>query len=610
MFKAVHNYFNQSITRLVMASFVFVLLFPLGFLAISLPEESWGSVRQEVREKHLLIAKSIEESINLYFLDFQKSAQIFANTINITDIEDQETIQSYLDGFVRNSGNVVVGSYLSLDDYSKVISVRDAYKPPVQNKNKVIEEPYLKYLSFGNRHHTISTISPVFRSTISKRPVVLVKTYIYDKKYNKRGILYAELKLDYLNSICEKINASSKERCIIVDSRGQVVAHPRQKWVDNIYKLSKTKIVQKLRSEQAGAKRFKTAILGKQKEYIDAGYTLIDKLDWGVIIAQPKLAIDSPMDKVMITILKWLVLGIVFALIIAYLLTRQITRPINSLVTKSQEADIRSDTFNLGAIPKNSPAEICKLWTAISSLVARLQQTNKEVKKLNYSLEEDIAKATAKLRATNRYLYSISSKDHLTKIANRRFFEDSVEKKLKNKIGQRASIILIDVDKFKFINDEYGHEAGDMALVHIARLMRQCTRKVDLPARLGGDEFVIYIDNCDSRALAKIAENLRRTVETTPIFWEGTQVNLSLSIGTVNAKIDGKITLTQLLKFADEAMYVSKEQGRNHVSAYSFEKAKLIELNKLKKEKQPKISKLKQLKKQKKSRQKKLRSGS
>lgn len=576
MLNFAYNYFNQSISRLVMASFVVVLLFPLGFLASSLPEESWGSVKQEVLDKQLLIAKGVEESITLYFQSFQKSAQIFANTADITNIKNSDIIQEQLDIFTKNMGNVVVTSYLSLDDYSRVISIKDAYKRPLKNPNQVIGEPSLKYLTFGNRHHTISTVSSVFKSNISHQPVVLIKTYIYDNKFNKRGILYAEVMLNYIQDVCGRINNRRNERCIVVDAYGSVVAHPNRRWAEKIKSLSKTRVVQNLKAGQSGTLSFNAPLLSKTSENIEAGYALIQKLRWGVIIAQPKLQLDSPMDKVMLTILKWLVLGVFLALLIAFLLTRQITKPINSLVIKSQEADTRSDTFNLGAIPKNSPEEISKLWVAISSLVANLQKSNQEVKTLNYSLEKDIAKATEKLRATNKYLYTISSKDHLTKIANRRYFEDTVTKKLRRSLGERASVILIDVDKFKFINDEYGHEAGDLALVHIAKLMQKCTRNVDLPARLGGDEFVIYINNCGPNALEKIANNLRKVVESTPIFWEGTRINLTLSVGTVNCVVNRAVTLIQLLKFADEAMYVSKEKGRNNVSAYSFKVKKQI----------------------------------
>lgn len=574
MFNAIHSYFNQSISRLVMASFVVVLLFPLGFLTLSLPEESWGGVKKEVMEKQMLIADSIGESINLYFLSFQKASQIFANTANITTVTESEELLNLLDGYIKTIDNVIVVSYLSLDDYSKVISIKDSYKKPLANPNAVVEETDLAYLSFGNRHHNISTVSPVFRSTVSLQPAVLIKTYVFDKQFKKRAILFTEVGLSYINEICEKINVSGKEHCIVVDSSGKVASHPNPKWVDSIENLSRLKIVQNIKNGKSGTLSYHAPYL---EEDAVAGFTSIDKLGWGVIIAQPKLELDNPLKQVMLTILKWLVLGIILALAIAYLLTRQITKPINSLVTKSLEADIRSDNFNLGKIPKNSPLEICQLWSAITSLVTRLQEMNKKVVKMNLSLNKDIEKATEKLRAANKYLYAISSKDHLTRIANRRYFEDTVEKTIKNNIGERASIILIDVDKFKFINDEYGHEAGDLALIHIAKLMHQCTRKGDLPARLGGDEFVIFVRNCGPKALEKVAETLRKTVEESPIFWEGTQVNLSLSVGTVNAEIDDETSLAQLLKYADEAMYDSKEHGRNHVSAYSFESATLIE---------------------------------
>jgi len=560
-----------------MASFVFVLLLPLGFLSISLPEESWGSVKEEVLEKHLLIAKSIEESIDLYFSSFQQSMQVFANTADITSIDDEDEFQEKLDSFVKSLDGGVAVSYLSLDNYSKVISIKNVYKTTVV-LSPGEDVPFLKYLSFGNRHNTTPVISSVFRSNVSRQPAVLIKNYIFDKKNNRRGILYAEVSLSHISRLCNKIISGGKENCVVVDSLGQVIAHPNQDWVDGINNLSKVSVVQKIKNGNSGTITFQDPFVDEEAV---AGYTTMEKIGWGIIIAEPKAELENPLNQVMSTIFTWLVLGIILALVVAFLLTQQITKPINSLVIKSQEADIRSDSFNLGAIPKHCPLEIGKLWSAISSLVDRLQASNKEVQKLNNSLSKDIAKATEKLRATNKYLYKISSNDHLTKIANRRYFEDSINKLLKLKGGERASIILIDVDKFKFINDEYGHDAGDLALKHIADLMKKCTRKGDLPARLGGDEFIIFIRNCSPKALATVAENLRKTVNNSPIMWGDQQIDLSLSIGTVNHEIDGKVTLDQLIKYADTAMYVSKENGRNNVSTYEFEKTekKLLAMN-------------------------------
>ena len=564
MSKLFHSLFKQSVNRLVMGSFVFVLLLPLGFLASSMPEQSWGSVKKEILEKHLLIAKSTGETIRLYFSSYQKSLQVFANTADLVNTKQPEKFKARMGELLKSLENVDVISYLSLDDYSRIVSVR----PNAQGTfKKSLDEPFLKYLTFGNRHSSIRDVSPVFKSTISNHPVVLVKTYVYDKQDTKRGILFVEVSLSFINDTCAKIGSGSKEYCSIVDSLGKVVAHPNKEWVDESFDLSMLPLVQKIKKGESGTMDFSSEYL--QEEAV-AGYATVEKLGWGVAISQSKSALDSPLKEVMKTILKWLVFGIGLALVVAYFLTRQITKPISALVIKSKESGIRTNTFNLGDVPKNAPIEIAQLWIAISSLITRLQRSNNEVKKLNYSLSKEVKIATAKLRETNKHLYKISSRDHLTKIANRRYFEDTVTKVLDQKQGDNASIILIDVDEFKYINDTFGHDAGDLALVHIADLMKKCTRDGDLPARLGGDEFVIYIKNCGPKSLGRVAENLRKAVEDNPIIWAGKEIPLSLSVGTVNHEIDGEITLTQLLKYADEAMYVSKENGRNKVSAYDF----------------------------------------
>jgi len=571
MFALTYNFFfTRSISRLVMASFVFVLLLPLGFLVSSLPEQSWGSVKQEILDKHQLIAKSTGETIRLYFSSYQKSLRVFANTSDLIHSKNNDAVKASMADLFKSLENVDVISFLSLDDYSKVVSVR----PNAQGTFKgTVKEPFLKYLTFGNRHSSIREVSPVFKSTISNNPVVLVKAYVFDENNTKRGVLFAEIGLGYINNVCSEIGYSFKEYCTIVDSLGQVVANPNKDWVKQSHDLSTLAIVQEMKKGRSGSMDFYSPNL---EEDAVAGFSTVKKLGWGVMIFQSKADLDLPLKQVMSTILIWLVIGIFFALIVAYMLTRQITKPINSLVLKSKEAGVRTGTFNLGDVPKGSPNEIIQLWIAWSSLISKLQRSNKEVKKLNYSLSKDVQQATARLRKTNKYLYRISSRDHLTKIANRRFFEDTVNKILQTKLGEKASIILIDVDKFKFINDTYGHDAGDLALVHIAQLMKKCTREGDLPARLGGDEFVIYIKDCGPKSLQRVAENLRKAVQDNPIVWAGQEIKLTLSVGTVNHEADGKVTLTELLKFADEAMYDSKENGRNHVSAYSFKKAEAL----------------------------------
>ena len=588
------KFFTQSISRMVMASFVFVLLLPLGFIISYLNTHSWDIAEQELQEKHLLIAKGLEKPIQQYIEIQNSSLQTFLDTSNFASKAEEE-IKPLMNSLVNTLDNVSSVSYTSLITGKTSISINENYSVRGSNNLKpfnyhLVENKYRKY-------DVNNSISNVIRSTVSRKPVVVMSHHIIGLDKNKRGTLFIELELEPIADICRKIRFGKKGHCIITDKKGQLIAHPKRDLVDEIINISNIGLLDKARESTSGFWSFKSEYFN---EDMVAGYKVVDGLDWFVMIPQPESELESPFKAVINTILTWLVLGIVISLLVAYILGQQISKPLNSLVTKSKEIGIRADTFNLGAIPKNSPDEVSELWAALAALVDRLHDSNKEVRKLNYGLSRDIEKATAKLRASNLHLYKMSSLDHLTKIANRRFFEDSLNKIFKAKTKDNVGIIVIDVDKFKHINDHYGHEAGDLALKHIANIMKEGTRGKDIPARLGGDEFVAYIHNCEDKVLVQVAENLRKKVQNNPIEWEGETIPLSLSVGTVNCHANQEFSLDQLLKFADEAMYESKQAGRNSVSSYKF-KTKTsddIKLSKVEQlERQIQASKLREKKK-------------
>jgi diguanylate cyclase (GGDEF)-like protein len=549
---------------MVMASFVFVLLLPLGFIIANLNQLSWDSTHSEMQEKHLLLAKSLEEPVKMYFSSHQKTLGIFANWTSFS-IKSNDEVKLLMNQYINSLANIVAMSYLPAGGGLPVISISDEYK--IKSSDNVEEFEYHPEERKYRKYDTNNSISSVIKSTVSNKPIVLIKHHIIDFDLNKKGTVFIELGLDPIREICSKIQLGVNGHCTIVDQLGQVAAHPSDEYVNNITNLSSSGILNQLKNNKNGLFSFNSSYYGEE---VVSGFSVVPGMGWGILVAQPRSELKSPYKAVISTVITWLAVGIIVSLLLASILAFQITKPLNSLVTKSKEIGTRSDTYNLGSIPQNSPFEISELWNALSALVNRLHKSNREVRKLNYSLNKDIEKATAKLRATNKYLYKISSNDHLTNIANRRYFENTVNKILKEEKSGKVGIIQIDVDKFKFINDEYGHEAGDLALVHIASMMKKRTREKDIPARLGGDEFVVYIHNCSDQVLLNIAESLRRTVEDTPINWQGKEIKLSLSVGIVNCDLAKKRSLDQLLKFADEAMYDSKEAGRNHVSVYTF----------------------------------------
>ena len=125
------------------------------------------------------------------------------------------------------------------------------------------------------------------------------------------------------------------------------------------------------------------------------------------------------------------------------------------------------------------------------------------------------------------------------------------------------SLIYIDIDWFKKVNDTYGHNAGDAALKTLATIISKCARASDTPARIGGEEFSIICLDKSQKNTITLAERLRSTVEETLFTYNDIEFNITLSLGV--ASVDPKDTLESVLNKCDTALYKAKELGRNQV---------------------------------------------
>lgn len=154
--------------------------------------------------------------------------------------------------------------------------------------------------------------------------------------------------------------------------------------------------------------------------------------------------------------------------------------------------------------------------------------------------------------------------DPLTTLYNRRYFEDSIEKEFTraNRQKQPFSIIGIDLDHLKQINDKYGHVYGDLAIKQIASVLKQNARSIDVPARIGGEEFDVLLPGIDSKGAMIAAERIRKAIEATPIETVGT-ITASLGVATF---LEHANNVEELMELADQAMYHSKRNGRNQVT--------------------------------------------
>ncbi|NMD69809.1 GGDEF domain-containing protein [Bacillus sp. DNRA2] len=167
------------------------------------------------------------------------------------------------------------------------------------------------------------------------------------------------------------------------------------------------------------------------------------------------------------------------------------------------------------------------------------------------------------LEEKNKYLEYLATRDPLTKLYNRDCFKELVNKEINrtNPQSEDACIVLLDLDFFKDINDNFGHPAGDMVIQETARIIIHTFRDSDITGRLGGEEFIILLPQTDTQAGKEIAEKLRKNIEDYSFQFEGHHISVTASKGIARLKDSFEICYRE----ADEALYAAKKNGRNCV---------------------------------------------
>lgn len=171
----------------------------------------------------------------------------------------------------------------------------------------------------------------------------------------------------------------------------------------------------------------------------------------------------------------------------------------------------------------------------------------------------EVFTANRLLEEQSSKLRTLANTDSMTGCLNRRALFDTYDK-IKSSNG---GLLLIDIDFFKGINDTYGHAAGDAAIIHCSKIIREQLRKDDILARVGGEEFVAYLPDANQKYIATIASRVRTNISNTALDYEGIQISMTVSIGGATAQKLGTSNLEPLIKEADRNLYKAKQSGRN-----------------------------------------------
>jgi hemerythrin len=238
---------------------------------------------------------------------------------------------------------------------------------------------------------------------------------------------------------------------------------------------------------------------------------------------------------------------------------KSLVRQINYIINDNQLAE---DAFKKEQNIVETSSE--PLLKALKALFYVVSEKNKELERLNSELEEKVRIRTDELHQSYEKLVLVSIKDELTGLFNRRHAINEINQSIGNfkRYGVAFSILFIDIDKFKTVNDKYGHEYGDQVLKSISEYLKSQTRQTDITCRIGGDEFLIICNYCLAEDAMHLAQKLNNEIkkhiqEEIMRYWEP-----SISIGV--AEIDDTcLSVREVLNKADGAMYVAKNNGGN-----------------------------------------------
>lgn len=286
-----------------------------------------------------------------------------------------------------------------------------------------------------------------------------------------------------------------------------------------------------------------------------------NELGWQLVLRQPIAQALLPLTALQ---QKLAVIGFVtmmIGMLLAYRLAFQFSRPVAQLVQSAKK--IVSGQEDVQFCGQSSLHEVQQLNLALTQMMENLAEKRRALLVANSTLEQQVQMRTTDLLLANETLQALARQDPLTGIHNRRAADERLQAEfLRMKRGENGySILLMDIDHFKKINDSYGHEVGDDVLKFVAQRLQNTMRATDFIARVGGEEFMVILPQTDESGAKGFAEKLCADVAACKVPIVG---KVTISIGGALARpLDPEAEIA--VRGADAAMYQAKQAGRNRV---------------------------------------------
>jgi len=281
-----------------------------------------------------------------------------------------------------------------------------------------------------------------------------------------------------------------------------------------------------------------------------------DRIVGNIVISSSKSIIFEELRSViLIIILGMLIQTFLLWIFFRWVSTVYLHNRLNDIINGLNRLETVTGKFIPLKVDKKQQDEISAIQKSFNNMASKLQISHNKMKAYHKELEQKVRERTAELE-------KISITDRLTGLYNRHKIDSVLENELKRsqRSGSSFSLILIDIDDFKSVNDTYGHQMGDKVLIQIAGLLLSGTRTINITGRWGGEEFLIIVTETGLEGTLFLAENIRSKIEV-HLFPEIRSISISLGVSSYK---QGS-TIDDMISRADSALYTAKANGKNQV---------------------------------------------
>ena len=408
-------------------------------------------------------------------------------------------------------------------------------------------------------------ISPLFWEQHTPKKIVAV---LVENRAKANGFLAASFSFRRLWEIFESYKLGNKGFFVIVDESDVIVYHPNiRQWVNGQARA------QDLGLESFNAKNFTPSqpnfTLTDGEEYL-VNYEYNPRIKLGVLAIQPMIEVEASAKTFSKIFLYIGIISLIAILIITVWIFYRIETPIQALINKMLViADGNYEESSGITSTKNN--EIHVLACVFDKMRLTIREKMSALAEHQANLEQEVYKRTEELAKANELLKMISRTDELTQLPNRRDIREKISYEISrfDRSKRKFSFLFVDIDKFKDINDHYGHICGDLVLKTVAETMKKSLRKQDIVSRWGGEEFLTLLPETPLGGAKLVAERLRKKIEETQISFANQSLHVTVTVGV--AEYDERLGMDHSINLADRALYEGKQTGRNKIVLFNPE---------------------------------------